>query len=119
MDLFDPTQLGLAAAMRSTAARQTAVTQNLANANTPGYRRVEVDFQDQLRAVMADGDRRALDGFIPAITTDAAAPVRLDGSSVDVEREAAEQAANGLSYQALVTVMRARIDIVESAIGVR
>ncbi len=119
MDIHDPTQLSLAAAMRSTAARQTAVAQNLANANTPGYRRVEVDFEDQLRAVMAGGDRDSLEAFRPATTVDAAAPVRLDGSTVDVEREAAEQSANGLRFQALTAVMRGRIDIVESAIGVR
>ncbi|MCW3040886.1 MAG: flgB [Solirubrobacterales bacterium] len=117
MDLFDPTQLGLAAAMRATATRQTAIAQNLANANTPGYRRVTVDFQQQLDAVVASGDRQAIDRFAPQITQDAAAPVRADGSSVDVEREAADQAANGLSYEALAQVMRARIDIVESAIG--
>jgi flagellar basal body rod protein FlgB len=51
--------------------------------------------------------------------TDAVAPVRADGSTVDVEREAAEQASNGLTYQALATVMRARIDIIESAVGAR
>jgi flagellar basal-body rod protein FlgB len=119
MDLFDSTQLGLAAAMRATAMRQAAIAQNLANVNTPGYRRVTVDFQDTLRQVIAGGDRERLAGFTPAITTDAAAPVRADGSSVDVESEAAAQATNGLSYQALAQIMRARIDIVEQAIGAR
>lgn len=119
MDLFDSTQLGLAAAMRATSARQTAVAQNLANANTPGYRRVEVNFEDQLKSLMQGGDRASIDAFAPAMVTDAAAPVRADGSSVDVEREAADQASNGLTYQALAQVMSARIDIVSSAIGTR
>lgn len=119
MDLFDSTTLGLAAALRATGARQTATAQNLANVNTPGYRRVKVDFEEQLQATMAGGDRKALEAFSPALTVDASAPMRADGSSVNVETEAANQAANGLTYQAIATVMRARIDIVESAIGAR
>lgn len=119
MDLFDPTQLGLAAALRATGLRQTATAQNIANANTPGYRRVEVPFEAQLQATMASGDRQALSTFTPQMQEDAAAPVRADGSSVDIESEAAAQAANGLTYQAIAQVMSARIGIVESAIGVR
>lgn len=119
MDLFDTTQLGLAAAMRATAMRQTAIAQNLANVNTPNYRRVEVNFEQSLAGALASGDRKAVDSFAPQMTQDIAAPLRADGSSVDIESEAAAQAANGMTYQALAQVMRARIDIVESAIGGR
>jgi flagellar basal-body rod protein FlgB len=51
MDLFDNTQLGLAAAIRGSAARQQAIAQNIANVNTPGYRRLTVGFEHQLAAV--------------------------------------------------------------------
>ncbi len=119
MELFDTALLGLAAAMRASAMRQTAIAQNLANVNTPNYRRVQVNFEDSLAVALASGDRQAVDGFTPQMTTDAAAPLRADGSSVDIESEAAAQAANGMTYQALAQVMRARIDIVESAIGSR
>ena len=103
MDLFDPTQNLLGAAMRGAAARQSALAQNLANANTPGYQRVDVDFHSVLQQAAGDG----------------AAQMRLDGSTVDVDREAAELAANGLEYQALVSVAQGRISIMQSALGVR
>ncbi len=119
MDLFDTTQLGLAAALRASALRQTAIAQNLANVNTPNYRRVEVNFEQTLAGALASGDRKAVETFTPQMTQDVSAPLRADGSSVDVESEAAAQAANGLTYQALSQIMRARIDIVESAIGSR
>jgi flagellar basal-body rod protein FlgB len=119
MDLFDPTQLGLAAAMRATAMRQTAIAQNLANVNTPNYRRVTVNFEQALSGALASGDREAIQNFTPQMTQEPAAPLRADGSSVDVESEAAAQAANSMSYQALAQIMRARIDIVEQAIGGR
>ena len=119
MDLFDNTELGLAAAIRGSAARQQAIAQNIANVNTPGYRRIEVPFEDSLRAAMGSGDRGTLEGLRPVAQEDAAAPVRVDGSSVDIDTEASAQAANGLQYESLVQVMRARIDILESAMGAR
>jgi flagellar basal-body rod protein FlgB len=119
MDLFDNTQLGLDAAIRASAARQQAIAQNIANVNTPGYRRVEVPFEASLRAAMGSGRRGALENFHPVAQQDMAAPVRVDGSSVDIDTEAAAQSANGLQYESLVQVMRARIDILESAMGNR
>jgi len=50
---------------------------------------------------------------------DATAQVRPDGSSVDADVEAAAQARNGLEYEALVQISKARIDILESAMGTR
>ena len=44
MDLFDTTQTALERAMIGTGARQAALADNLANANTPGYQRKDVDF---------------------------------------------------------------------------
>ena len=106
MDLFDTTQLGLAAALRATGARQTATAQNLANANTPGYRRVEVNFEDQLQAAFASGSDagRQLDAFTPRMTVDPAAPQRADGSSVDVESTRTRQ--RGLLEEALRRAVR-------------
>lgn len=117
MDLFDTTQLGLSAALRGSAARQTAIAQNLANVNTPGYRRMDVSFADALHGAMAKGDDAGLEAWTPATTVDDAAPMRADGNSVDLDTEAAAQASNGLQYQALTTVMGARIDILKSAMG--
>jgi flagellar basal-body rod protein FlgB len=122
MALFDPTQNLLEGAMRGAAARQSALAQNLANANTPGYRRVDVDFHSVLRRAAEERTVEAADAaahatFAPAV--DGAATMRLDGGTVDLDVEAANLSQNGLEYQALVSVARGRIAILESAIGVR
>jgi flagellar basal-body rod protein FlgB len=119
MDLFDNTQLGLEAAIRASGARHQAIAQNIANVNTPGYRRVTVNFEGALQAAMHSGSPSKLEQLAPRPEVDNAAPVRPDGNSVDIDTETAAQAANGLQYEALVTVMRARIDIIESAMGTR
>lgn len=118
MPLFDTTQLGLEAAIRASGVRQQAIAQNLANANTPGYRRVDVSFSDALGAAMREDDRAGLDSFTPMPAPDGTAAVRVDGNSVDVDRENAESAKNGIYYESLVAVARTRQDIIRSAIGV-
>lgn len=116
MDLFDPTQNLLADAMRGSAARQSALAANLANANTPGYRRVDVDFQDALRAAWDAGQSTQDVAF--SAQSDQGAVMRADGSTVDVDVETSQLAANGLEYEALVAAARGRLSILQSAIGV-
>jgi flagellar basal-body rod protein FlgB len=43
--------------------------------------------------------------------------MRADGSSVDIDVEAAQQAKNGLQYEAVSSVMKTRTAILRSAIG--
>ncbi len=118
MDLFDTTQTALETAMRGQALREQALAENLANANTPGYQRRDVAFQDALAAALSGGRREAVEAVPVTQTTDLGAPLRLDGSNVDVDREAASLARTGLEHEALVTVAGARHDILRAAIGV-
>jgi flagellar basal-body rod protein FlgB len=43
--------------------------------------------------------------------------MRADGNGVDVDVESANMAKNGLTYEALVSVTKARIQILEAAMG--
>jgi flagellar basal-body rod protein FlgB len=117
MDLFDTTQLGLERAISGSAQRHAALAGNLANANTPGYAPRDVDFHGALRAAFESGR----DAVASATFTATSEPgvMRADGSGVDVDVTAAKLAENGLDYEALVSAARARIDILESAMGTR
>jgi flagellar basal-body rod protein FlgB len=122
MSLFDATQLGLERAIQGAATRQTALTGNVANANTPGYRRQDVDFHSALRAAFAEGtdqQPQALDNVAFKPQVDSNATMQADGNGVDIDVENADLAKNGLEYEALVTVARARLDILKSAMGVQ
>lgn len=116
--LFDTTQLALKQAIQGTSQRQVALASNLANANTPGYQRVDVDFHGALAAAM--DDRPTLEGMKFTATADpAAAVMRADGSTVDVDAESARLAANALEHQAAVTVAATRISILQIAMGAK
>ena len=117
MELFDTTQIGLERALSGASLRQQAIAQNIANVNTPGYRRQEVDFESALQAAWDQGSG-SVERVHPSVETDTASVMRADGSSVDIDTEAAEQAKNGLQYEAVSSVMKARTAILKSAIGV-
>jgi flagellar basal-body rod protein FlgB len=117
MELFDTTQLGLERSLSGSSLRQQAIAQNIANVNTPGYRRQDVDFQTALSQAWDDGKSKVA-GVTPAIEADPSSVMRADGSSVDIDVEAAQQAKNGLQYEAVSSVMKTRIAILKSAIGV-
>jgi flagellar basal-body rod protein FlgB len=117
MELFDTTQTGLERALSGAALRQEAIASNLANINTPGYRRKDVDFQSALQAAWDQGTA-GVARVQPSIAADPSSAIRQDGNSVDVDVEAAAQAKNGLQYEAIAQVLKSRISIIRSAIGV-
>ncbi len=118
MELFDTVHVALERAIQGAGLRHEALASNLANVNTPGYRRQDVDFHSALQAAMPAG-RDAVAATPIAAAADASAPMRPDGNTVDVDAENANLAQNALEYQALASVLRARGDILEIAIGVR
>jgi flagellar basal-body rod protein FlgB len=117
--LFDTTQLALERAISGAAQRHQALAANLANVNTPGYQRVDVDFQSALRSALSRDDAHsALEHTTFSAERDATAVTRADGNGVDADAESAKLAANALEQQAAVTVAQARIQILKSAMGV-
>lgn len=118
MNLFDTTQLGLERAVAGAGMRQATLAGNVANANTPGYQRRDVDFHGALSAAM-DAGRSAVRQIAFSAQTVPGATMRADGNSVDIDVETATMASNALEYEALVSVARGRIDVLESAMGTR
>jgi flagellar basal-body rod protein FlgB len=81
--------------MDAAIARQKVIARNLANVDTPGFKAKEV------QTVERDG------------------PVKPDGNSVDLDRELSELSGNALAYQALVTLVSMKTNLVRSAIAGR
>jgi flagellar basal-body rod protein FlgB len=117
--LFDTTQLALTRAMEGSSLRQQTLSSNLANVNTPGYRRQDVDFHTALAgALKASDPTSAVTGASITRSVDTTSVTRADGSSVDVDAESAKLSANGLEYEALTTAAKTRLDILRAAMGV-
>jgi flagellar basal-body rod protein FlgB len=115
MALVDSTQQLLEAAMRGSWQRQTALTNNIANADTPGYKPQEVNFEATLQGAMNGGRSPSEVQFQTETKPQEAGP---NGTSVSVDQESAKLAENGLDYEALTQVLNARNSIVREAMGV-
>jgi flagellar basal-body rod protein FlgB len=115
--LFDTTQLALERAIEGAGKRHQALAANLANANTPGYQRLDVDFHGALAAAIGSGEDAVAKLSFTAAPDAGAGAVRADGSTVDVDSESAKLAANALEHQAAVQVAHARIGILRAAMG--
>jgi flagellar basal-body rod protein FlgB len=120
VELFDVTFQTLDLALGAAGKRQEVLANNLANVNTPGYKRLDVEFDGMLaKAVDAAraGDRQALDAMRPGVTTDDSVAVRADGNSVDVDQEMAFLAENNIRYNALVQLSQKKLETLKYVIS--
>jgi flagellar basal-body rod protein FlgB len=103
------------------ALRQQAIAANIANAETPGYRRVDIssDFLTQLQAqFQSGGSSDAFAEVQPKIVEDSSArSVRPDGNSVDLERELLSMDQNSVDYSYLTEVVSHNIKQMKIAIS--
>ena len=88
--------------------RQKLVASNIANADTPGYRTRDIDFQAEFQSL--------IDGAGPNVIEPDNLPVRNDGNNVSIDRESRLLAENALRYNLASTLARAQIRLVRAAI---
>ncbi len=107
----DETSRTLMRALDAAALRHKTIATNIANVETPNYRRREVRFEEALQ--------KALDGGgalpEPQVVEDPA-PGRADGNNVNIDQEMAELSENALRYEALVQGLAARTDQLQTVI---
>ena len=131
----DLTTAVLTQAMAGYSARNTAIANNIANAETPGYKRVDVSFESALAdAVDADRERlrmdvgssiaaidgsevtRRVDDVAPSVMSTDTTTMRVDGSNVDPDDEMARLSANQLASTTVVSLLDKRFQQFRTAI---
>jgi flagellar basal-body rod protein FlgB len=118
--LFDTSMLALQQSISGAAQRQQALAANIANASTPGYQRVDVDFHSALSSAMgaADPDKALGGTTFQAAADRSIGPVAADGSGIDIDAESAKLAQNTLDQETAVQVLHTRLAILRAAMGV-
>ena len=91
--------------------RNDAISNNLANADTPDYKRQDVDFESQLAKALRHSRYTSMDAKVANLKTNRLEPVtytdyagfsyRIDGNNVDPDTEAVYLAKNQIVYQGL------------------
>lgn len=97
----------------SASLRHRVISQNVANVNTPGYRRLEVAFEADLAKALATPDGGA--SVRPRVVAEDG-PERADGNTVNIDREMNDLTKNALLYQAATQIVASRIGTLRSAI---
>lgn len=90
-------------------ARQKVVASNIANADTPGYKTKDVNFQEEFQAAAY------LNNPLPVEVPNL--PVKNDGNNVSLDREARMLAENDLRFTLASTLLRGELQTIKSAIS--
>lgn len=122
----------LEGAVQASAARHQTITNNLANGNTPYFKRSDVEFESILREKMNNstmiGNRTDSRHFyigpsqqVPEfrVVQDQTTVTSNDGNNVDVELEATKQVDNQLRYYSYISQINHEINMKRTAIDAR
>ncbi len=88
--------------------RQKVVASNIANADTPGYKTQDIDFQSEFQS--------AVNGLQPAKTEVAGLRVKNDGNNVSLDRESRLLAENAMRFNIASNLLRSQLKTVRLAI---
>jgi flagellar basal-body rod protein FlgB len=94
---MDTTISALSQALDLGTARLGAISNNLANVNTPGFKRQDATFAALLQDAQDAGGDAGSTG--PTLTTQRSGSMRPDGNNVDIDAETSRMAATEIYYQ--------------------
>lgn len=115
-----PAQFDMLREMLSAAdLRHQVISQNIANVNTPGYKRQDLEFSDLLAKVLSDPDGNNLGDVETRVFEVTGMPERADGNSVDIDLELGQLSKNAMKYQTFAQVLASNLAMMRSAISGR
>lgn len=117
-------------ALNGTWERNKAISHNIANENTPKFKRSVVSFEDQLKASLEKNNKKvelntthekhigkAKDDFRPLTMVDKSMSYRLDGNNVNIDTETADLAKNSIMYDALTKQITGEFEKIKNVIA--
>lgn len=109
----------------ASAYRNELLANNIANQDTPEYKRQDIDFESQLRTAMKHSKYTSIDSKVANLRMSSLTPrqftdyenysYRLDGNNVDPEQEQIKLAANQIKYEGLMDSLTAEFNNLSTA----
>ncbi len=110
--------------------KQAAISSNIANVNTPNYKARKVNFEDELKKALSDGNGEislkttnnkhiSAGGKVANVSPEveiSSEPARPDGNNVDLEKEMVDLTKNNIKYNLGVQVITKLFKNIEFAI---
>ena len=108
--MLDPLSNRLEQYMTLVSMREKLVASNIANADTPGYKTKDIDFEEELRRAAA------MPGTPAQISDVLGLRVKPDGNNVDLDREARLLSENAIRFNVASNLLRSQIKSIRMAI---
>ena len=115
----------LGTSLDATATRNEIISNNIANVNTPNYKRKDIRFETELKYAFLHSDDSTVDATVrhldlrelqPEVYTDyAELSYRYDGNNVDINNENAILAKNQIKYNGLMDSLNKEFSLLKSA----
>jgi flagellar basal-body rod protein FlgB len=97
------------------ATRNDIINNNIANVNTPNYKRKDIRFETELKHAFARSSEDTVDARVKNLDLEALTPeiytdyaelsFRYDGNNVDINNEEAIQAKNTIKYNGMMDLL--------------
>ncbi len=107
--------------------RNDVIANNIANADTPGYKRQDVSFEGELQRALGNSRYKSMDSKIKGVQTADLTPrtytdsasfsYRLDGNNVDIDTENVTLVKNQLKYNGISTAIDAEFQNLRSVMS--
>ena len=109
--------------------RETLIMNNIANNDTPGYKRQDIEFESVLRRELINTHETSLERAVNKLDDDGNHvdgieytdyenySYRLDGNNVDMDTENVELASEQIRYQALMTSINNEVSRFKSVLS--
>lgn len=105
--------------IRAESMRQKAIASNVANLETPDYRRMDVQFSELLAKAMETGEEIDLDKVEPELYQPENTPVKANGNDVSLEAEVGQMVKNSLRHQTYIRILQKKYAQIDMAINLR
>lgn len=120
MKLFDSTIDTLNKSMDLHMQRHATIADNIANAETPGFKAKRLDFEDSLARAVEAGEQglagRDIASVQPILSEETASEIGNDLNTVDMDREMAAMTKNEVQYNAATQAINKKFALLRYAI---
>lgn len=107
------------AGIKAETLRQKAIANNIANLETPGYRRIDVKFEELLARCLRSSKEFDISEVEAQIYQPKQTPVKSNGNDVNLEAEIGQMIKNTLRHKTYIRLLSKKYNQIELAIGVK
>ncbi len=109
----------LEAGLRAENLRQKAISTNIANLETPGYRRIDVKFEEMLQKAIDSDSKIAIENVMPELFNPKDSSVKSNGNDVSLDAEVGRMVENTLRHKTYVKLLNKKYQQLNMAMQVK